>query len=227
MSSDKTKTETRSRTWHFSHTLYTSVKPDAARGLCPTSSIGPWDLIKRMLDELFRDGPQSVFYIHLRVSRAAFDHCVACGRSGTALPNLPFTGFIQASSAIRPNLLQAWLDAVWTPVGSKLCSAPQYRNEFMDPPDAAAFVYFLVRGNPALEKAGRKRRQPTAPQVKFAQRPFGACSVNLPSWNSIPAQHCEKIDHVLLACSARPHTPAVLTSDRVRRGRRPLWLPER
>jgi hypothetical protein len=221
------KTETRSRTWHFSHTLYTSVKPDAARGLCPTSSIGPWDLIKRMLDELFRDGPQSVFYIHLRVSRAAFDHCVACGRSGTALPNLPFTGFIQASAAIRPNLLQAWLDAVWTPVGSKLCSAPQYRNEFMDPPDAAAFVYFLVRGNPALEKAGRKRRQPTAPQVKFAQRPFGACSVNLPSWNSIPAQHCEKIDHVLLACSARPHTPAVLTSDRVRRGRRPLWLPER
>ncbi len=68
MSSDNP--ETRSRTWHFSHTLYTSVKPDAARGLCPTSLlvIGPWDLIKRMLDELFRDGPQSVFYIHSKKS---------------------------------------------------------------------------------------------------------------------------------------------------------------
>ncbi len=73
--------------------------------------------------------------------------------------------------------------SVWTPVGSKLCSAPQYQNEFMDPPDAAEFVYFLVRGNPALEKAGRKRRQPTTPLVTFAQRPFGACSVNLPCWN--------------------------------------------
>jgi hypothetical protein len=131
MSSDKT--ETRSRTWHFSHTLYTSVKPDAARGLCPTSSIGPWDFIKSMLDELFKHGPQTVLYIHLRVSRAAFDRCVACGRSGTALPNLPFTGFIQAGSTVRLSLLQAWLDAVWTPVGSKfkLCSAPLYRNEFM------------------------------------------------------------------------------------------------
>jgi hypothetical protein len=123
MSSDKT--ETRSRTWHFSHTLYTSVKPNAAPGLCPTSSIGPWDFIKSMLDELFKHGPlhgpQTVFYIHLRVSRAAFDRCVACGSSGTALPNLPFTGFIQAGSTVpsRLSLLQAWFDAVWTPVGSK------------------------------------------------------------------------------------------------------------
>ncbi len=107
MSSDKT--ETRSRTWHFSHTLYTSVKPDAAHGLCPTSSIGPWDLIKRKLDELFRDGPQSVFYIHLPVSRAAFDHCIACGRSGTALPNLPFTGFIQASGDASSCALRSML----------------------------------------------------------------------------------------------------------------------
>jgi hypothetical protein len=64
MSSDQT--ETRSRTWYFSRTLYTSVKPDAARGLCPTSSIGPWDFIKSMLDELFKHSLQIVFYIHLR-----------------------------------------------------------------------------------------------------------------------------------------------------------------
>ena len=181
MSSDKTVP--RSRTWRFSHTLYTCVKPDAALGLCPTSSIDPWDFIKSMLDDLFKHGPRTVVYIHLRVSRADFDRCVACGRSGTALPNLPFTGFIQAKSTVRQSLLQAWLDAVWTPVGSKLCSNPQYRREFMEPTDAAAFVYFLVRGKPALEKAGRKRRQPTALEVKFPQRPFGACNVKLPCWN--------------------------------------------
>ena len=177
------RTSSRFRTWHFSHTLYTCVKPDAARGLGPTSSIDPWDFIKSMFDELFKLGPPTVVYIHLRVSRAAFDHCVACGRSVTALPNLPFTGFIQASNAVHLSRLQEWLDAVWTPVGSKLCSAPQYQNEFMNPPDAAAWLYFLVRGKPALEKGGRKRRQPTTPQVTFAQRPFGACSVNLPCWN--------------------------------------------
>ena len=229
MSSDKTVT--RSRTWRFSHTLYTCVKPDAGRGLCPTSSIDPWDFIKRMLDDLFNDGPPAVAYIHLRVSRADYDRCVACGRSGTALPNLPFTGFMQAvaewswrtypaplgaggvgsipanpdalnvpsfrrrrfemklspfmqaKSAVRQSLLQVWLDAVWTPVGSKLCSDPQYRREFMEPTDAAAFVYFLVRGKPALDKAGRKKKQPTALEVTFPQRPFGACNVKLPCWN--------------------------------------------
>ena len=208
------KTVSRARTWRVSHTLYTSVKPDAARGLCPTSSVDPWDFIKSMLDDLFNDGPQAVAYIHLRVSRADYDRCVASGRSGTALPNLPFTGFIQAKSAVRQSLLQAWLDAVWTPVGSKLCSDPQYRREFMEPTDAAAFVYFLVRGKPALEKAGRKKSQPTAPKVTFAQRPFGASSVELSYWNRP-------------IFFSRPHTPADLTSDRVRRGRRPLRLPER
>ncbi len=102
------KTVTRSRTWHFRHTLYTSVKLNAARGFCPTRSIGPWGFIKSMLDELFKHGPQTVVYIHLRVSRADFDRCVACERSGTALPNLPFTGFIQAGSTVRLSLLQAW-----------------------------------------------------------------------------------------------------------------------
>jgi hypothetical protein len=180
------KTLSRFRTWHFSHTLYTCVKPDAARGLGPIISIDPWDFIKSMLDELFivfKLSPPTVVYFHLRVSRAAFDHCVACGRSFTALPNLPFTGFIQASNTVHLSRLQAWLDAVWTPVGSKLCSDPQYRIEFMDPPDAAAWVYFLVRGKPALEKGGRKRRQPNAPELTFAQRPFSACNVKLPCWN--------------------------------------------
>ena len=154
----------RSRTWHFSHTLFTSLNPEAARGLSPTSSIDPWDFIKRMFDDIFKQGPESVLYIHVQVSREAFDHCVACGRSGSALPNLPFSGFIQATSAFRKTILQRWLDAIWTPVGSKLYCDPHYRKEFMEPTNAA-FVYFLVRGVPALGKGGRRRRQPTAPAV--------------------------------------------------------------
>ena len=158
-------TLSRSRTWHFSHTLYTSLRPEAARGLSPTSSIDPWDFIKRMFHDLFKQGPATVFYIHLRVSRQAFDHCVACGKSGSALPDLPFSGFIQATSTVRKTILQRWLDAIWTPVGSKLCSDPQYRKEFMEPAaeTAAAFVHFLVRGEPALGVARRKRKQPKAP----------------------------------------------------------------
>ena len=71
MSGDKTLS--RSLTWHFSHTLYTYVKPEATRGLGPTSSIDPWDFIKCMFDELFKHGPVTVVYIHLRVSRVVFD----------------------------------------------------------------------------------------------------------------------------------------------------------
>jgi hypothetical protein len=92
-------TVSRSRTWHFSHTLYTSLKPEAVLWL-QTSSIDPWDFIKLMFIDLFKQGPEAVFYIHLRVSREAFNHCVACGRSDSALPDLPFSGFIQATSTV-------------------------------------------------------------------------------------------------------------------------------
>ncbi len=52
-----------------------------------------------------------------------FYHCVSCGRAGVALPDLPFTGYIQAKPTVGLSLsiLQRWLDAMWTPVGSKLC----------------------------------------------------------------------------------------------------------
>ncbi len=172
----------RSRTWHFSHTLYTSLKPEAARRLSPTSSIDPWDFIKRMFHDLFKQGPATVFYIHLRVSRQAFDHCVACGKSGSALPDLPFPGFIQATSTVRKTILQRCLDAVLTPVGSKLCSDPQYQKEFMEPAakTAAAFVHFLVRGEPALGVGGRKRKQPKAPAPPPAHGPDGGSRGGLP-----------------------------------------------
>jgi hypothetical protein len=187
-------TVTRSRTWHFSHTLYTSLKPEAVRGL-RNRSIDPRDIINHMFIDLFKQGPDpaAVSYIHLRVSREAFDHCVACGRSGSALPNLPFTGFIQAKSAVRKTILQTWLNAFWTPVGSKLSSAPQYRDEFMEPTHAA-FVYFLVRGVPALGTAGRRRRSmhPTAPAViTFAYRLFGSCCVILPCWIRLIIPRCD------------------------------------
>ena len=171
-------TLSRSRTWRFSHTLYTSLRPEAARGLSPTSSIDPWDFIKHMFHDLFEQGPATVSYIHLRVSRQAFDHCVACGKSGSALPDLPFSGFIQATSAVRKTILQRWLDAIWTPVGSKLCSDPHYQKEFMEPAakTAAAFVHFLVRGEPALGVGGRgrKRKQPKDPAPPPAHDPAPA-----------------------------------------------------
>ena len=155
----------RVRTWKFSHALYTSILPEARSGLHPTSTIDPFVLIKSLFDNLFKQGPEPVIYIHLRVSRAAYDLCVACGKNGAAaLPDLPFTGFIQASSTVSQSILRQWLDALWTPVGSKLREDPQYQDEFLEP-DHAAFVYFLVLGEPALGTGGRKRRNPKATPI--------------------------------------------------------------
>ena len=63
----------------------------------------------------------------------------------------------RASSAIRKTILQRWLDAIWTPVGSKLYCDPHYRKEFMEPTNNAAFVYFLVRGG-ACPRDERKKK---------------------------------------------------------------------
>ena len=115
----------RVRTWKFSRALYTSILPEARSGLHPTSTIDPFVLIKSLFDNLFKQGPEPVIYIHLRVSRAAYDLCVACGKNGAALPDLPFAGFIQARSLVGLSCLQPWLDALWTPVGSKLRCDPK------------------------------------------------------------------------------------------------------
>ena len=159
----------RFRTWKFSHTLYTSILPEARSGLHPTSTNDPFVLIKSLFDKRFKDGPPPVFYIHLRVSRAAYDLCVACGKNGAAaLPDLPFTGFIQATSTLGLLILQRWLNTKWTPVGSKLCANTHYLDEFLTPNDAtaAAFVYFPVRWMAVLGTCGRKRL-PKAPVVTF------------------------------------------------------------
>jgi hypothetical protein len=34
------------------------------------------------------------------VSRSAFDNCVSCGKAHDPLPDLPFTGYMQAAHAI-------------------------------------------------------------------------------------------------------------------------------
>jgi hypothetical protein len=164
------KTSSRFRTWHFSHTLYTCVKPDAARGLGLTSSIDPWKFIKSMFDdsELFKLGPPTVVYIHLRVSRAAFDRCVACGRSGTALPNLPFTGFIQASNAVHLSRLQEWLDGGWTPSGllSVLSCVPLHNTgtNSWTPPMLPRGCISLFAGNLPSRKAEGKDASPMFPR---------------------------------------------------------------
>ena len=171
----------RVRTWKFSHALYTSILPEARSGLHPTSTIDPFVLIKSLFDNLFKQGPEPVIYIHLRVSRAAYDLCVACGKNGAAaLPDLPFTGFIQAKSLVGLSCLQPWLDALWTSVGSKLRCDPQYKDEFLEPDDAA-FVYFLVLGKPALGTGGRGRRNPKAPAVSLCDVQSVLLTQKLPS----------------------------------------------
>jgi hypothetical protein len=119
----------RCRTWNFSHTLYTSILPEATRGVHPTSTIDPVVLIKSLFDKLFKEGPAPVAYIHLRVSRATFDLCVSCEKTGAALPDLLpfFAGFNQAGSLVGLSILQPRIDAKWTSVGSRLKDDPRFR----------------------------------------------------------------------------------------------------
>jgi hypothetical protein len=132
---------------------------------CPGQRSTCMMIISRQFDKLFKPdtSPETVVYIHLRVSRAVFDRCVSCGRAGVALPDLPSMGYIEAKYTVGLPILQRWLDAMWTPVGSKLCSNTKYRDEFIAPIDATAvtFGYCFVRGVPG------RRRQPKAPAVKF------------------------------------------------------------
>jgi hypothetical protein len=67
---------------------------------------------------------------------------------------VPLCQLFHSLASSRPDLvglssLQSWLDAKWTPFGSKLKDDKLYRDEFLAPDDAA-FVFFLVRGTPAL-----------------------------------------------------------------------------
>lgn len=162
------KSVCRSRTWFVSHTLYASLQPDAALQLRPPSTVQPWTLFWNRFHALFQRGPDTVFYIHVRVSRGELDQCVACGSSGSALPDLPFTAVIQASDVLHLSKLQSFLpDAEWTPVGGKLWSDQRYQNEFVSR-DESVYHYFDLRKPPALGKGGRGQRKSTAPAVKFA-----------------------------------------------------------
>ena len=105
--------------------------------------------------------PEIVTYIDLPVSKAVFDHCVSCGKACTDLPDLPFTGYMQASATISRECLIKWLDIQWEPVGSKLNSNDAYRKDFLEPNDAtaAAYVYFPVHGVANLKKVGRNAKR--------------------------------------------------------------------
>ena len=106
----------RCRTWNFSHTLYTSILPEATRGLHPTSTIDPFVLIKSLFEKLFKEGPAPVFYIHLRVSRAAFDLCVSCGKL------VPLCQIFRLRASFRPDLSLAYqfCNHGWTQDGLRL-----------------------------------------------------------------------------------------------------------
>ena len=146
----------RYRTWRFSDILHTSVIPQASIGLAPSTTINPEDIILSLFKNLFRpqEKPECVIYIHLRVSRAAFDNCVSCRKASAPLPNLPFTGYMQANDTIELNRLIKWMKIQWDPVGGKLNSHDPYRKDFLEPSQDTAFVYFRVHGVPAVGKGG-------------------------------------------------------------------------
>ena len=162
----------RYRTWHFSHILHTSLCTGASFALGPQSLTDPWYAIRYLFQRLILTDrkPECVVYIHLRVSRAAFDNCVSCGKACAPLPDLPFTGYMQADSAVDLSRLSSWLDFTWEPVGSKLSSHPPYQEDFEKPDSAtaAAFVYYPLHGVAALGKGGRRAKggaPSTAPAV--------------------------------------------------------------
>ena len=75
--------------------------------------------MRLLQDMLVNDGkPECVVYIHLRVSRFAFDNCVSCGKEGRPLPDLPFTGYMQAKATIDLQRLEKWFAMTWVPVGA-------------------------------------------------------------------------------------------------------------
>ncbi len=142
-------------TWYVSHTLFTSLQPDSALQLRPPSTVQPLTLFWNFFKALFQRGPNTVFYIHVRVSRGEFDQCVACGSPGSALPDLPFTAVIQVSRVLCLAKLQSFFSgAEWTFVGVKLCSDQRYQTEFVSR-DEGVYHYFNLRGPPALGKGGR------------------------------------------------------------------------
>ena len=150
----------RYRTWRFNQFLHTSLLPQASIGLAPSNTMDPTDIILKLFQDMFltQEKPASVTYIHLRVSRAAFDHCVSCGKAQTQLPDLPFTGYLQANDTIDRQRLTKWLDMTWDAVGEQLRSHGPYRADYLEPSHAtaAAFVYFCVHGTAAVQRAGRK-----------------------------------------------------------------------
>ena len=152
----------RYKTWRFGHVLHTSLLPRASSGLAPTTTTDPADVILRLFQDYFltQGKPECVIYIHLRVSRAAFDTCVSSGKAQIQLTELPFTGYLQTNAIIDQQRLTKWLDMTWDAVGARLGSHGPYLEDFLEPSPAtaAAFVYFRVHGTPALSKGGRGKK---------------------------------------------------------------------
>jgi hypothetical protein len=151
---------TRCHTSHLSHILHTTLLPQASSGLALSNNRTetPEDIILRLFQVmLFTHGKLNcVVYIHLCVSRSAFDNCVSCGKAQGPLPELPVTGYMQAAQAIDLQRLKKWFDMTWDPVGANLSSNGPFRRDFLhsDHATAAAYVYFPVHGVGALGKGG-------------------------------------------------------------------------
>jgi hypothetical protein len=160
-----------------------------------TSSIDPLDFVSLLFDELFKSCHQTVFCLHLRVSvwlSIVVSHagglvmlCQIFHLRASFRPHLSFANhFYKHGHGWMPSGLQSVLNCV------------PYQQEFMEPTDAAAFVYFLVaRGDQLtvgfkawLEPSGYRR--PTAVIKAGIARP-AAGSVRPPrppaAWACPPA----------------------------------------
>ena len=171
------KSVCRCRACYVSHTLYASLQPDAALQLRPPSTVQPWTLFRNLFHTLYqRGGPDTVFYIHVRVSRGEFDQCVAYGSSGSALPDLPFTAddksaVIQASDVLYLSNLQSFLpDTEWTPVVGKLWSDQRYQNAGTK----ACTITLTYADLLPSAKAEEDERSPRLPTPPPRRRPRGS-----------------------------------------------------
>jgi hypothetical protein len=131
--------------------------------------------------------PDCVVYIHLRVSRPAFDNCVSCGKAQDPLPDPPFTGYMQAAQAIDLQRLNKWFDVTWDPVGAKLSSHGPYRRDILHPDHAtaAAYVYFPVHGVAALGKGDPATSRPPNLYESVSLSPKDSAVNHCPSWGLI------------------------------------------
>jgi hypothetical protein len=76
--------------------------------------------------------PPSIDYTEIRFLRSDVALCVAHAKAKTALPAIPFEGFIQSSSGLDSDRVNNWFNAKWTPIRGKLSQCIVYQDKFCE-----------------------------------------------------------------------------------------------